>query len=56
MRARGANVTDIIIIVVAADDGVKSSNRRSYFSCKSKWMSIIVTMNKMDKETQIQIW
>ena len=33
MRARGAQVTDIVILVVAADDGIKTSNKRSYRSC-----------------------
>ncbi|MCG3661403.1 translation initiation factor IF-2 [Aliarcobacter butzleri] len=51
MRARGANVTDIIIIVVAADDGVKMQTEEVISHAKASGCPIIVAMNKMDKET-----
>ncbi|MFX4154900.1 translation initiation factor IF-2 [Aliarcobacter butzleri] len=51
MRARGANVTDIIIIVVAADDGVKMQTEEVISHAKASSCPIIVAMNKMDKET-----
>ena len=49
--ARGANVTDIIIIVVAADDGVKQQTEEVISHAKASGCPIIVAMNKMDKET-----
>ena len=49
MRSRGAQVTDIIILVVAADDGVMHSDCRSYFACEAAGVPIIVAVNKMDK-------
>ena len=51
MRARGANVTDIIIIVVAADDGVKAQTEEVISHAKASGCPIIVAMNKMDKES-----
>ena len=51
MRARGANVTDIIIIVVAADDGVKMQTEEVISHAKASGCPIIVAMNKMDKES-----
>lgn len=51
MRTRGANVTDIIIIVVAADDGVKAQTEEVISHAKASSCPIIVAMNKMDKET-----
>ena len=51
MRARGANVTDIIIIVVAADDGVKAQTEEVISHAKASGCPIIIAMNKMDKET-----
>ncbi len=51
MRARGANVTDIIIIVVAADDGVKTQTEEVISHAKASGCPIIVAMNKMDKES-----
>lgn len=50
MRARGANVTDIIIIVVAADDGVKPQTEEVISHAKASGCPIIVAVNKMDKE------
>ena len=51
MRSRGANVTDIIIIVVAADDGVKPQTEEVILIKKASGCPIIIAMNKMDKET-----
>ena len=51
MRTRGANVTDIIIIVVAADDGVKAQTEEVISHAKASGCPIIVAMNKMDKES-----
>ena len=51
MRARGASVTDIIIIVVAADDGVKPQTLEAISHAKASGCPIIVAMNKIDKET-----
>ncbi len=50
MRARGASVTDIIIIVVAADDGVKQQTEEVISHAKAANCPIIVAVNKMDKE------
>jgi len=51
MRARGADVTDIIIIVVAGDDGVKTQTQEVISHAKASKCPIIVAVNKMDKET-----
>ena len=50
MRRRGASITDIIIIVVAADDGVKPQTIESIKAAKESGAPIIVAVNKMDKE------
>ena len=50
MRQRGANVTDIIVIVVAADDGVKPQTMEAIKIAKESKAPIIVAVNKMDKE------
>jgi translation initiation factor IF-2 len=51
MRARGASVTDIAIIVVAADDGIKPQTIEAIDHAKAANVSIIVAINKIDKPT-----
>ncbi|OIP54897.1 MAG: translation initiation factor IF-2 [Helicobacteraceae bacterium CG2_30_36_10] len=51
MRQRGTDITDIIVIVVAADDGVKPQTLEVIKLAKDSGAPVIVALNKMDKET-----
>lgn len=50
LRARGAKVTNIVIIIIAADDGIKPQTIESINHAKDAWVPVIVAVTKIDKQ------
>lgn len=51
MRARGANITDIVILVIAADDGIMPQTKEAIAHAKAAGVKIVIALNKIDLRT-----